>query len=352
MAKLCDYFERIRVLNLPYKQERRERLTKHLEELGMGEGVGWVRAYSGDKITPPAWWNAGNGAWGCLLSHANLIAEALADDVESLLLMEDDVVFRTNTAEMLDVFMKQVPSDWGQIYLGGQHLADPLPVPMRPFVLKAKCVNRTHAFVIHKRAMEALHRHIWHAPDYIAHQGGWHVDHQLGIAHEREDWPVYAPAYWIAGQDEEWSNISGRYNTRHWWHPKQWATHLPFVYLPSAAGDQMEADAKSLHGGYNLKPGTFEDIALDVAAISDDRLLKWLECIATEALDIERLPALQHPAVTPERLSRLWKGGVVPWSPGCMDKVRAFHYEQMDGIVMDAMHQRPSPATERIPAGV
>lgn len=335
MASLSDYFERICILNLPYKPERRERLTRHLAEQGFEKNVTWVRSYSGDKMPPPAWWNAGNGAWGCLLSHARVLAEAIADGMENVLILEDDVVFQPDAGSLLKGFMKQVPDDWGQIYLGGQHLKDPTPVAGSSYVLKCHCVNRTHAFAVHKRAMVRMHQHIWHAPDYMQHPGGWHVDHQLGIAHERGDWPVYGPSYWIAGQDAEWSNISGRYNSRHWWHPCTWSKHLPFIWLPPAVGATLHGDERWLHGGYNLKPNTFEDIGLDVAAISDDRLSAWLNVAAREALDIEKLPAVQHPYIGIERLKKIWRGGVIPWAPRCMERTASVRLHDLRTRVLE-----------------
>lgn len=320
MATLSDYFERICILNLPYKPERRERLTRHLAEQGFEKNITWMRSYSGDKMPPPAWWNAGNGAWGCHLSHARVLAEAIADGIENVLILEDDVVFQPDAAPLLKGFMKQVPEDWGQIYLGGQHLKDPTTVVGSPFVLRCHCVNRTHAFAVHKRAMVRMHQHIWHAPDYMQRPGGWHIDHQLGVAHERGDWPVYGPSYWIAGQDAEWSNISGRYNSRHWWHPRTWSKHLPFIWVPPSVGTSLHGDERWLHGGYNLKPNTFEDIGLDVAAISDDRLSAWLDVAAREALDIEKLPAVQHPYIGIDRLKRIWRAGAIPWAPRCAQR--------------------------------
>ncbi|WP_009960935.1 hypothetical protein [Verrucomicrobium spinosum] len=242
--------------------------------------------------------------------------------------------------------MKQVPDDWGQIYLGGQHLKDATPVPASPYVLKCHCVNRTHAFAVHSRAMVRMHQHIWHAPDYIQHPGGWHIDHQLGIAHERGDWPVYSPSYWIAGQDEEWSNISGRYNSRHWWHPREWSRHLPFVWIPSGVGAALHGDEINLHGGYNLKSGTFEDISLDVAAISDDRLLHWLDCVGGEALDIERLPAIQHPAITATRLNKVWPGGCIPWTPKQMSASKEEMYKRISTMAMKVAINTESPRSQ------
>ena len=316
MTNLNDHFERIFILNLPYKPERRERVERQLRKLQLARKVEWVRAYSGDMMPHPAWWRAGNGAWGCLLSHARVLEEAIMDRLESYLVLEDDVVFQPRAGEMLAEFMPQVPGDWDQIYLGGQHLREPVDCGNAAQggirVLRAWNVNRTHAFALRRKAMTKVHQHIWHAPDYISKNGGWHIDHQLGIAHERGDWSVFAPDWWLAGQDEDSSNISGRYNPRLWWHPTRHAKGLPFIHLPAEAGEKIGEARNHLHPGNTLKPGTLEDAGLEAAAADDDKLRDWLAKIAREALDMHRLPAWQSAAISPDKVAALWPAGVRP----------------------------------------
>jgi len=45
-------------------------------------------------------------------------------------------------------------------------------------------------------------------PDYVGTNK--HIDHQLELAHQRADWPVYCPAKWICGQRAGTSNVSGK----------------------------------------------------------------------------------------------------------------------------------------------
>lgn len=322
-----EFFDRVVVINLRHRHDRRARLEEHLGAIGKISNIEWFAAYAGDVLSPPGWWNSGQGAWGCLLSHSTAVAGALRDDVTTMLVLEDDVVFQPDFASLLGGFMKQVPDDWGQIYLGGQHLKEPELLKDRPFVLRAKNVNRTHAYAIHRRAMADFHRHIWEAASYMVHPEGWHVDHQLGLAHEQGLWPVYAPAIWIAGQGEDWSSIRpGLEIPRCWWHPSKWKGSLPFIWIDSKLADMPMRDRAWLHGGNNLKEGTVEDIGLDVAALSDDRLASWLQLIAQEALDHEKLPALQHPFISLQRLEKNWPGPVRVWTEGGAEKIHSAIY--------------------------
>jgi Glycosyltransferase family 25 (LPS biosynthesis protein) len=303
------------IINLPYKADRRERLSTHLLESGIinhPSDIRWVKAISGDWCWPPHWWKSGNGAWGCLMSHLRIVQDAIMDGLESYMVLEDDAVFQPRAVEMLERLMREVPDDWDQIYLGGQHLRPIEPVPGSPFVVRANNVNRTHGFILRRRAFARFQQHILHAPDYIAHPG-WHIDHQLGVAHERRDWNVYAPAWWICGQEAGSSNISGRTNPRMWWHPAANCRHLPFTLVPENPGHELSSRITPvLHCGNNCLPGTFQDRGLEASLHSTERLRDWLQMIAREALDMELLPGIQHPRLTLERLRAVWPAGVFP----------------------------------------
>lgn len=328
-------------INLPCKIERRCRLECHsLLPFGVQLPITWSTAVSGDQCPAPAWWHAGNGAWGCLMSHVRVVQDAVADGTEMLCVLEDDVCFHPRAKEMLDRMLREVPDDWDQIYLGGQHLKEPLPVPGRPFILRGVNVNRTHAFILRRRMFARYLQHILHAPDYIAH-GAWHIDHQLGIAHERRDWNVYCPAWWLAGQDEGSSNISGRTNPRYWWHWRKYATGLPFIHVPCGTEVPHET-AKQVHGGWNLKPGTGEDIGLDACAGNRDKLAEWLHLIAGEALDLGRLPCWQHAHISLDEVRAVWPAGANGLADADLPRLLDYPY---NGLFPHPLAEQPSAAT-------
>lgn len=370
--KLTDCFDRVHVINLPYKEERRERLSAHLAEIGIADPdkIHWERAISGDKCWAPAYFLAGNGPWGCLQSHLRIVQDAIMDGISNYLVLEDDAVFHPRAPEMLARLMRDLPDDWGQLYLGGQHLKAPEQLGASSFILRGTNVNRTHAFALNGSTFARFQQHITHAPDYIEREYGWHIDHQLGIAHEQRHWKVYCPCWWLAGQEAGTSNVSGNTNPRMWWNPEIYSGRLPFIWLdptiprlassktdedpsgteaenfnsetrsdksstrvretpapPPSASAASIASLELLHFGNNLKPGTWQDIGLDtgVSPIPDpgiapdcppkfrvtDRLLPWLSMVAREAMDMGKLPGIQHPHITREMVSSLWLSGVI-----------------------------------------
>jgi hypothetical protein len=292
MSLLHSHFERIAVISLPQRAARRAALTEQLAAAGLaapGE-ITWMEAVEGVLLPPPAWWRSGTGAWGCLLSHARVLQDAVRDRLENVLILEDDVIFHHRIHEWLPPFLAAVPDGWGQIYLGGQHLRPPITTSS-PLVLRAGDINRTHAYAVHRCAIPRIHQHLWHAPDYMP-QGNWHIDHQYGLGHRRAIWNAYAPAWWLAGQAEGDSDICGRPLDQRWWHHTN--ALLPLVYAPDL---EMESRSRSLL--HPVEPP--QDGGSMVAHLMRE---------TGAALRNNKLPLWQNPGVSAQSLRNQWPGGL------------------------------------------
>lgn len=212
------------MISCQHRPDRLAATLDHLRAAGLADpaAVKVQRGIIGEWTTAPADFLSGVGAWGCLASHRRLLEDVIHernDDMtfalESILILEDDVFFVDGALEKLNEFMQEVPADWGQIYLGGQHKMKPEPV--NPLVLRGRSVNRTHAHAIHSSVYRDVYRHITYASDFIrTHK---HVDHQLEEAHQKEYWNVYCPTQWIAGQRENLSIITGKKTPMNLWQP-------------------------------------------------------------------------------------------------------------------------------------
>lgn len=223
MKNLTDWFDRVYVINCAHRPDRLEETKKHLEETGMADNdkVHYYPAIIGDWTTHPADWGSGRGAWGCLRSHQRILEDVLhtRDDrhmmtLNNVLILEDDVIFKEGSLDKLNEFMENVPDNWGQIYLGGQHRRDAKPTRL-PNVAVGGSINRTHAYAVNQSTFQELYRHISYASDY--RNTNKHIDHQLEVAHRRKDWRVYCPREWIAGQRAGSSNINGKVNETKFW---------------------------------------------------------------------------------------------------------------------------------------
>ena len=222
LKNLTDWFDKVYIINCANRPDRLEAVTKHLTESGMADmsKVTIVKGVIGDYVTHPANYQSGKGAWGCVRSMQNVAEDYLHQRDErgglkhdNFLVLEDDVVFLDNALADLNEFMPKVPANWGQIYLGGQHRQSPEKVNDQ--VVIGCSVHRTHAYAVSRATAQAFYRHISYWPEYFFTVK--HVDHQLEIAHQRRDWPVYCPKKWICGQEAGTSNISGKNLPRQTW---------------------------------------------------------------------------------------------------------------------------------------
>jgi glycosyl transferase family 25 len=110
-----DAYDRIRVINLRSRADRRREMKRELGRLGLANDN---RVQFFDAVEPDGLghWRS-RGEHGCFLSHLGILKEASAAG-ESILVLEDDCDF-TDAA---------LTSDWGRgadIFYGGYYAADP-----------------------------------------------------------------------------------------------------------------------------------------------------------------------------------------------------------------------------------
>jgi hypothetical protein len=301
---LDEKFNRVAVVSLPRSKDRAVSCLQQLHERNLSEKAEVFRAIDGKICPASSWWVSGNSSWGCMMSHFRVVQDALMDGIETLLVLEDDCVWQEGADRLVAEFLEQVPDDWGQIYFGGQHRngVKPTCIPGKPAVWVPNSVHRTHAYAIHRRAMVKFLQHIIYAPDYInakiKNGIARHVDHQLEQAHQRGDWKVYCPSWWLAGQSENLSLISGKKLGEQWWHTVK---ESEFESLPLVIVDKYtptEDQQRHLHFGKLL----LKNDAASNAGIYDTKsgivLLEIMKKIASQAGSGQRLPAINCDAKT------------------------------------------------------
>ncbi len=191
---------------------RPDRLAAFYDRLGGRLDALPYPAVDGQDDTPPAWWKTTPGAWGCYRSHRAVIDYAMAIDIDSILVLEDDATFVPDFADRLAAL--ELPADCGQLYLGGQHLTKPEPGP--PGLVRGRNVNRTHAYaVIGREALATLQAHL--RPDPALWTARHHVDHHYGILHRERRIGCYAASPWMCGQAEGLSDVDGRRRPGRMW---------------------------------------------------------------------------------------------------------------------------------------
>lgn len=238
-------------INLDRRPERWEAFQRNCPI----RGVERFPAIDGRAVRPPVWWRQGGGAWGCMLSHIRILEQVLADGLDRrggvLLMFEDDALFPPDFAERAARFVRALPSDWEQAYLGGQHrgLRVRPPQKVNDEVVRPFMVNRTQAYAVRGPFIRVLYQHLCDWPAH-ARSPRHHVDHRMELLHASGKHKVYAPATWIVGQAGGPSDISGRVTQDRFWNgwgkgPRQ--VHRPPVWVIGLHRSGSSVTAGILH---------------------------------------------------------------------------------------------------------
>lgn len=229
------------VINLDRRQDRLSIFSRDVQP-HLGRVVRYP-AIDATRCPPPPWWpaTAGAGAWGCYRSHLACIERSLNRD-RTILVLEDDAVPAGNLPERLRT-LPRPPGPWDMLYLGGQHLRPP-DRSTSPWV-RARNVNRLHAYVIAPSGAARLYRALTDTATWSTDHEGKHVDHVIGRAHASMD--VWAHDPWLFGQAEGASDImvqGGSDLPRRFWHP---ADRFPAVAVVGPWGSGTSLVAGVLH---------------------------------------------------------------------------------------------------------
>jgi len=213
---LFDIFDRVVVINLERRTDRREAIEAELLNWPFKSPI-FMKAIDGQRCPPPdehqiqlPEHNGMNvsvnvrfvrtaGVWGCLQSHRRALEDALNDGCESVLILEDDAILRPDFTEAAEEFFRFLPPDREFVWLGGNHMQPPIPI--NPHVVKLTQIDRCHAYAAFGRGMTELYK-FWHQ---------WqHGDCDVMIAHWIADFNAYAPTRWLIGQRGGASDVSRR----------------------------------------------------------------------------------------------------------------------------------------------
>lgn len=210
-SKVNNAFERVAVINLSRRLERWRLFLQRLPSDWPFPPPLRFPAVDGQRQEMPAFWQVGAGAWGCYLSHLAILEDCLANDISSVLIMEDDAIFVRDFSAAVGEFFAHLPTDWEYVYLGGQHIEHHLglPVKVNPWVYRPWNVNRLHAYGIRGHSMlERVHQHLMHPETWPRDH---HIDHRLGELHKSLESGLYVPYRWLVAQAEGHSNISDKH---------------------------------------------------------------------------------------------------------------------------------------------
>lgn len=178
---LGNGFDRVRIISLARRKDRREETLEELDTLGDridGPRIGWFDALA--PATADGFPNA--AVRGCFLSHLSVLENALAAGVERLLVLEDDVAFIDDAPALLPGLLARLDTtDWRMAYLGHG-------LPRAAGTPRWQAVSgptpQAHCYAIHGSALAdlvAFLRAILNRPPGHPEGGPMHVDGALSL---------------------------------------------------------------------------------------------------------------------------------------------------------------------------
>ena len=190
-------------INLDRRPERWERMQTQLARHGI-LNVQRFPAVDGNSVPKPAGWTHSAGAYGCLLSHVEVVRAAQRSNASSVLIFEDDTVLDPEFQSKFASFSKEVPDDWDMLYFGALHKDEPAQISEH--VGRITKANSTYAYALKNTVFDAfieLNARAEHVLDMNSY-----------LLQERFNCYCFMPN--LAWVEAEYSDVQNRLE-RHWY---------------------------------------------------------------------------------------------------------------------------------------
>ena len=156
MSHPLDAFERIYVINLPSRSDRRLEMAEQLSRIGLVLGSSRVRLF--EAVRPDGAGGFPNrGAHGCFMSHLGVLREAAADRLTRVLILEDDLNFSDDFLERAPAALARAASAECAIFYGGYEVESLPPssaATVEPLRLKTNAPGSEPASVAYQSLAE------------------------------------------------------------------------------------------------------------------------------------------------------------------------------------------------------
>ena len=161
-------------------------------------------ACDGEAVAKPAGWIHTAGAYGCLLTHIEVIREAQRSNASSVLIFEDDTVLDPEFQSKFARLSKEVPDDWDMLYFGALHKDE--PVKISEHVGQITKANSTYAYALKNTVFDAFIE--------LNARAGHVLDMNSYLLQERFKCYCFMPN--LAWVEAEYSDVQNRLE-RHWY---------------------------------------------------------------------------------------------------------------------------------------
>lgn len=155
---LAEHFDRLYIINLPWRKDRRRSAVRQLRGVGVELAPGKVELF--EAIRPDSADGFQSiGRRGVFLSHAAIARQALRDGLGSVMVLEDDIAFATAMLAHGEALARELSRrTWHIAFFGYLELEAPpegLHGPPAWLPLPGKRLG-THCYALHRDVLPAL----------------------------------------------------------------------------------------------------------------------------------------------------------------------------------------------------
>ena len=153
----------IYLINLKKRVDRYEHSIKMLNRTNLAKFIRKLDAYSSFKDDTLS--IRENARVNCALSHFHCISDALKNNSQNTLILEDDCspTEVTSVIPSLNYSMQELPQDWDMLFLGGNLYYDNNKPPVQPYSKNLHRLNycvAMHSIIYNKCGLEKVYQKI------------------------------------------------------------------------------------------------------------------------------------------------------------------------------------------------
>jgi glycosyl transferase, family 25 len=155
-ARLSQSFDRIYVVNLPERSDRRRDMLQELDQVGVSAETPNLEIFAAIKPTEPGDFPS-IGARGCFLSHLGILKAAQVAQLDQFLILEDDLAFSHFFIQHQATILAQLNQHpWQMAYFGHVLPLDPPASPGFAWQPTQAGLQTTHFFAIKGEILDSL----------------------------------------------------------------------------------------------------------------------------------------------------------------------------------------------------
>lgn len=155
-AVLVDFFDKVYIINLATRQDRRDEMQIELQKIGLSLAHPDIYLFPAVRPDNYEGWPS-LGAKGCFMSHYQVLQDAKANGYGKILIIEDDLNFVSNFNAMLQTLVGQLSAVQWDVFYGGYEVLDGNQADIASLTASAAAESKAYQLISHQMPLRTTH---------------------------------------------------------------------------------------------------------------------------------------------------------------------------------------------------